>query len=196
MEAHGFLFSALTLESSPLHQWWETISPQMKALFPALKVKAPADLHVTLVYVGRWNSAYLPVFQSASIVSPQEDQKLLGHLHYFGVGNRVLGLDLRGFTDGWAQAVISAREDLERAGLRGRSPHDAVFRPHVSLVECADKRPTPEQRVELTRCHEWLALKIPGHGVPVPIPAGAAAHLLLAGVGPGYISMKEFLARP
>lgn len=111
----GNLFFAIRLGTSSFEKHWEALYSEAQRHFPDLNVTHPADLHITLIYIGsEWTLETRPVFREISQLPPPERMTLTPSFECIGKGNKVLALTLH-FT--LARLKRSARRKQGLLGL-------------------------------------------------------------------------------
>lgn len=179
--ARGLLFSAFLFDRTPLAERWAVLRPEAERLFPALKLKAIADLHVTVVYIGgEWDAEKLAGLRQAVTLPLREAVALVPEVAFFGRGNRVVAIELQGFPDEFRERVIGIKKSLSQAGVKRPEPYDDTFRPHVTLAEAPDSPPTGEQARQLDAFRLWINERLDLTTLQVTLDPGMPIRWLLA----------------
>lgn len=197
----GYLFSAITLAHTPLAARWAALRGEAQDLFPNLKLKKRADLHFTIAYLGGdWNLANLERLQAHALVSPMRANTLMPKVARMGRNQQVVALEFEDTDPAWSQAVIAAKAELVRLGLRKAEIFDATFRVHATFAEARNFTPSTEEDAELARFQQWLTDRLgpTWSQWAVTLEAGHPVQLLLAGAerpkgAPDYLTLDEFL---
>jgi 2'-5' RNA ligase len=195
----GNLFSAILFGATPLGRRWAALRPQAEKLFPALKMKAVEDLHVTVVYIGRdWAAENLPLLRRAMADVISAPVRLAPGIAIIGRNRHVVVVDLKGLPQPMHDRVVRIKEELNRAGLKKPEAYDASFRPHVTLAEAGDKPPTEEQAQQLNAFQAWIAGRLDLSTLDIVLDPALPVQLLLAEASrpapiPEYITVESFL---
>lgn len=196
--ASGFLFSAIPLAGSPLARAWSVWRAEALAAFPRLELTLPEDLHVTVVYVGPWRRETLPALRTRAQVRPSSEVRLSPAVARFGREGQALVVELSPATRGWSDAVVAAKAELNRLGLKRPDRYDETFRPHVTLAEARRGEPTEETGADLAACETWLRARLAADAAAFTVTFGPETPvvLLVAGLdrpagAPRYLPVDE-----
>lgn len=196
----GFLFAAVLFEKTPLGERWAKLRPEAEELFLHLRLKAVADLHMTIVYIGEeWNVEKLGVLKQTLSIPIEETIRLRPEIAYFGKNNRVIAVELKGIPEELRERIISLKMKLNEAGLKSPEAYDNSFRAHVTIAEARDNPPTPEQALELKRFQEWIRPKLDSPTLEVVLDPTMPIQWMLAGATrptpiPEYVTVESFLS--
>lgn len=201
--ANGFLFSAIPLSGTPLARAWSAWRAEALATFPHLELTLPEDLHVTVVYVGPWSREVLPALRTQALVRPTSEVHLSPAVARFGRDGQALVVELEAATPDWPNAVVAAKAELNRLGLKRPDRYDESFRPHVTLAEARRGEPTEETRADLAACERWLRERLAADASAFTVTFGPATPvvLLVAGLdrpagAPRYLPAEELAGEP
>ena len=195
----GNLFSAILFGGTPLGQRWAALRPEAEKLFPALKMKAVEDLHVTVIYIGKdWAVENLPQLRRAMAGVISEPVRLSPEIAIIGRNRHVVVVDLKGLPQSMHDRVVRLKEELNRTGLKKPEAYDASFRPHVTLAEAGDKPPSEEQALQLSAFQAWIAGRLDLPTLNIVLEPAMPIQLLLAEASrpaptPEYITVESFL---
>ena len=196
----GFLFSAILFDNTPLGERWAQLRPEAEELFPHLKLKAVADLHVTIVFIGKeWDVEKLAVLRETLSIPIEETIRLIPEIAYFGSNNRVIAVELKGIPEDLLERIIGMKMKLNEAGLKSPDKYDDSFRAHVTIAEARDRPPTPEQARELQAFQEWIRPRLDFSTLEVVLDPTMPIQWMLAGATrptpiPEYITVESFLS--
>jgi 2'-5' RNA ligase len=195
----GSLFSAFLFGETPLGRRWAALRPEAEKLFPALKMKAVADLHMTVVYVGRdWRTEDLDRLRQAMALQLGAPVRLHPEIATFGRNGQVIAVELKGIPESLQAQIVAMKAQLNAAGLKKPEAYDASFRAHVTLAEAKENPPTAAQRSELQAFAEWIVPRLDLSSLQVSLEPAMPVLLLLAGATrpnpvPEYITVDGFL---
>lgn len=195
----GNLFSAILFGGTPLGQRWAALRPEAEKLFPALRMKAVEDLHVTVIYIGgKWSVEELPRLRRAMAVTIDETIRLRAEIATIGRSRQVVVVDLIGLPQALQDQIFTVKAELNRAGLKKPEAYDASFRPHVTLAEAGDRPPSEQQVLELKAFQAWISDRLDPASLEVVLDPSLPIRLLLAGATrpaplPEYIAVEKFL---
>ena len=195
----GNLFSAILFGDTALGRCWAALRPEAEKLFPALKMKAVEDLHVTVIYIGReWSVEELPRLRRAMAVTIDETIRLRAEIANIGRSQQVVVVDLIGLPQALQDQIFTVKAELNRAGLKKPETYDAAFRPHVTLAEARDRPPSEPQALELKAFQAWIAGRLDLANLDVVLGPATPIRLLLADATrpaplPEYIPVEKFL---
>lgn len=199
LPARGNLFSAILVGDTPLGQRWAALRAEAEKLFPALKMKAVEDLHVTVIYIGAdWAVGDLPRLRRAMADAIGEPVRLTPGIAIIGRDRQVAVVDLKGLPQSMHDRIVRLKAELNQAGLKKPESYDASFRPHVTLAEARDKPPTAEQAQQLNAFQAWIAGRLDLSTLDIVLEPAMTIQLLLAEASrpapiPEYITVDRFL---
>jgi 2'-5' RNA ligase len=200
----GSLFSAILCAETSLGTAWARLLPTAQARFPGLKLTRVADLHVTVVYVGpRWQPDELDRLRPLALIGPETPTRFTSEIVALGANHEVVVVELHAPTPAWGEAVVAAKAELNRLGLKQPDRYDASFRPHLTLAQ-ATRRPTSAaDAAELAAFLAWMQTQRACDPQQFEITLGPATpvRLLLAGTprsadAPDYLTVEDFLGQP
>ncbi len=195
----GNLFSAVLFGNTALGRRWAALRPEAEKLFPALKMKAVSDLHVTFVYIGKgWRNEDLPRLRQAMANAITAAFPLTPGIANIGRNSQVVVVDLQGAPEAFLARVAALKAELNTAGLKRPEAYDSSFRPHVTLGEAKDNPPTEQQARELKAFQEWIAGRLDLPTLGLALEPSMPVQLLLAEATrpeplPEYITVESFL---
>lgn len=199
----GFLFSTLPCAEPALGATWARLRGEAERRFPELAFTRVEDLHLTLVYVGAWRHGDLDRLRPLTHLVPGEPAVLTPSVAALGQERHVVAVDLGGAPAGWAAAVVAAKAELVRLGLKGPDRYDATFRPHVTLATARHRPPTAADRRALGAFRRWLEKRIAADPARFTVAVGPESPVLLWVAGtprppdaPAYVAVEELLAAP
>ena len=199
----GFLFSTLPCAETALGREWERLRGEAERRFPTLALTRVEDLHLTLVYVGAWRREDLGRLRALTRLVPAEPAVLTPSVAALGRERQVGAVDLGGASAGWAEAVVAAKAELVRLGLKAPDRYDGSFRPHVSLAAARHRPPTAADRRALGAFRRWLEKRIGADPARFTVAVGPESPVLLWVAGtprppdaPAYVAVEELLAAP
>lgn len=196
----GQLFSAYLFDRTPLGERWAGLRPEAEALFPALKLKAVPDLHVTVVYIGEdWDAEKLSRLRQAVTLPVSEPVSLAPAIAYFGRSDRVIAVELKGLPEELSRRVAGIKTSLSAAGMKKPEAYDGSFRPHVTLAEARSIPPTPEEARQLEAFRLWVSQRLELPTLKVALDPAMSIRWLLAAAPrptpvPEYIAVEDFLS--
>lgn len=199
----GALFSAIPCASTPLGTEWAKLRPEAAARFPSLRLTEVADLHVTVVYLGRdWKLEDLDRIRAHALEAPREPAPLRPEAVRMGRDGQVVAVELHGAPESWAAAVVAAKAVLNALALKKPDAYDGTFRPHVTVASARKAPPDAEEAASLDAFRAWLAERIAADAGRFEVKAGPSTRvrLWLAGTPrpPGataYVDLEDALAR-
>lgn len=180
----GDLFSTIPCADTPLGREWSELRAEAGARFPLLRLTATEDLHVTVVYVGPgWRAADLGRFRELALVAPREAATLRPEVVRLGRNAHVVVVELHDAPESWTAAVVAAKAEMNRLGLKKPEPYDATFRPHVTLASARGRAPDPAEAAALEGLRSWMAEKVAADPTrfALTIGPGTPVRLWLAG---------------
>jgi len=199
----GFLFSTLPAAETALGASWARLRGEAEQRFPTLAFTRVEDLHLTLVYVGAWRHEELDRLRGLTRLVPGEPALLTPSVATLGQDRHVVAIDLGGAAAGWAEAVVAAKAELVRLGLKAPDRYDATFRPHVTLAAARHRPPTEADRRALDAFAAWLEERVAADpaAFTVAVGPGSPVRLWVAGAprppgAPAYVAVEELAAPP
>ena len=196
----GFLFSAIPLASTPLAGAWSPLRAEALARFPHLELTLAEDLHVTVVYLGEWRPADLPRLRSLALVAPAAPVRLAPRVARFGRAGTAVVIELEAASADWPAAVVAAKAELNRLGLKRADSYDESFRPHVTLARSQSGKTTVEESAELAAFEAWMGERVAADPASFTPSLGpdTAVRFLVAGTtrpdgAPRYVPVEELL---
>jgi carboxyl-terminal processing protease len=200
--ARGNLFSAFLFGDTELGRRWAVLRPEAERTFPALKLKAVADLHVTFVYIGAdWRDQDLPRLRQAMRgAAPAAVMPLRAELTRFGRNGRVVAVELTGAPETFLARVAALKSELNAAGLKKPEAYDSDYRPHVTLAEARESPPSEDQARQLEAFRAWAAGRLDPSTLGLSLGPSLPLRLLLADADrpallPEYIPVESFLEK-
>jgi len=197
----GNLFSAVMFGDTVLGRRWAALRPEAEKLFPAVKMKAVPDLHVTVIYIGPgWTVDGLPRLRQAMSVTFPETIRLTPVISTFGRNNQVVVVEFKGFPEACQAQIASVKAKLNEEGLKKPESGDAFFRPHVTIAEAKTNPPTEEQVRELAAFRDWIGQRLDLSTLDPVLGSQTPVRLMLADSTrpapiPEYIEVESFLER-
>ena len=199
----GALFSTIPCAGTPLGRTWASLRDEAAARFPGLKLTRVEDLHLTVVYVGEgWKVEDLEPIRARALPGPREAVSLRPEVVRMGRHGHVVAVEMHGAPEEWTEAVISAREDLTRLGLKKADRYDAAFRPHVTVASARSSPPGQEEAAALEELRSWLAAKaaVDASLFALTVGPGTPVRFWLAGTprppgSPVYVDLDDVLPR-
>lgn len=199
----GALFSTIPCAGTPLGEEWSKLRAEAEARFPGLRLTRVEDLHLTVVYVGEgWTVEDLEQIRARALPGPRETASLRPEIVRMGRHGHVVAVEMHGAPEAWMEAVIAARGDLTRLGLKKADRYDAAFRPHVTVASARNSPPGEEEAAALEDLRSWLAGKaaVDANRFALTIGPETPVRLWLAGTprppgSPVYVDLDEVLAR-
>jgi 2'-5' RNA ligase len=194
----GLLFSALLFERTPLAERWAALRPEAEALFPAIKLKAVADLHVTIVYIGAdWDAGKVAYLRQEVALPLKESVALTPEVAFFGRNGRVVAIELKGFPADLERRVIELKKRLSAAGVKQPEAYDGSFRPHVTIAEARSSPPSADEALQLEAFRRWLIPRLYLASLPVMLGPEMPVRWLLADAPrpdpiPEYVPVEAF----
>lgn len=199
----GFLFSTLPAAETALGASWARLRGEAERRFPALALTRVEDLHLTLVYVGAWRPGNLDRIRALAQLVPAQPVLLTPSVAALGQERHVVAVDLGGAPAGWAAAVVAAKAELVRLGLKAPDRYDGSFRPHVTLAAARHRPPTEADRRALGAFAAWLEERVAAApaAFTVAVAPDSPVRLWVAGAprppdAPAYVAVEELLAAP
>jgi 2'-5' RNA ligase len=199
--ARGNLFAAFLFGETELGRRWAVLRPVAETLFPALKMKAVSDLHVTFVYIGAgWRNEDLSrLRQFMKEAAPAMVMPLRAGLTRFGRNGRVVAVELTGAPEAFLARVAALKAELNAAGLKKPEAYDSAYRPHVTLAEARESPPTEEQARQLEAFREWAAGRLDPATLELSLGPALPLRLLLVDADrpsliPEYVPVEVLLA--
>jgi 2'-5' RNA ligase len=195
----GNLFSAVLFADTALGQRWAELRPEAEKLFPGLKMKAVADLHVTVIYIGEdWTIENLPALRKAMTVTIPGTLRLSPEVALIGRNQHVVVVDMKGIPESLQAQIFAVKAALNQAGLKKPEAYDASFRPHVTLAEARSSPPSEQQARELKAFKAWITPRLDLPTLSVVLEPSMPIRLLLAEATrpaplPEYIPVEKFL---
>ena len=196
----GFLFSAVPLAGTPLARAWSSLRAELQPRFPHLELTLPEDLHVTVVYLGEWRPVDLPRLRELALVAPATPVRLAPRVARFGRAGTVVVIELDPASADWPDAVVAAKAELNRRGLKRPDAYDESFRPHVTLARSRSGKTTVEESAELAAFEAWMGERIAADPATFTLAfgPGTAVRLLVAGTArpdgaPRYVPVEDLL---
>jgi 2'-5' RNA ligase len=197
----GNLFSAILFADTPLGQRWAKLRPEAEKLFPGLKMKAVADLHVTIIYIGEdWTIENLPALRKAMTVTIPGTVHLSPEVAILGRNQHVVVVDMKGLPEALQTQIVTVKAELNKVGLKKPEAYDASFRPHVTLAEAKANPPTEQEALELKAFQAWITPRLDLPTLSVVLEPSMPIPLLLAEATrpdplPEYIPVEKFLEK-
>lgn len=199
----GALFSTIPCAVTPLGETWSSLRGEAQALFPSLRMTTVEDLHLTVVYVGPgWREEDLGEVRSRALTAPAETVTFRPEVVRMGRHGHVVAVELHEAPDAWVTAVVAARQELTRLGLKKPDAYDGSFRPHVTLASAKGSPPGSAEVAELDALRSWLVAKAAADPGRFTVTAGPATpvRLWLAGTprppgSPAYVDLDDLPAR-
>jgi len=197
----GLLFSAFLFDRTLLGERWAVLRSEAEALFPRLKLKAVADLHVTVVYIGKdWDAGKLALLRQAVSIPLRDAIPLVPEIAYFGRNNRVVAVELKGLPEELCARIIGLKQELSQAGLKNPEAYDGSFRPHVTIAEARNSPPTEQEVRDLEGFREWVVPRLDLPTMKLALDPAMPVQWLLAAAPrpapvPDYITVESFLAK-
>jgi 2'-5' RNA ligase len=197
----GFLFSAISFADSAPGVEWSRLRAEAQAKFPGLKLTRPADLHITVVYIGgNWKAEDLDRIRAHALVTPANAGRMTPEVVRMGRNNQVVAVELLGAPQAWTDSVIAAKQALNRLGLKQADNYDTSFRTHITLAQARNNPPSAADSTELAGFMAWITPKVAEAPAKFSVTVGpkTRVELLLAGAtrpegSPEYIAVEEFL---
>jgi peptidylprolyl isomerase len=179
----GALFTAIQLEDSELGKRWRNVRAEAEKEFPGLKLASPADLHLTVVYVGpKWSAKDLPELKRLAVVAPTGSGRYRLVPAEMGEKHQIMALELKAIPAAWGARIASAKANLNKLGLKDADPFDAVFRAHISLAEAKNiDDPTVSYLLELAKFREWMEKRLELGSLKMELSPYTRIQLLLSG---------------
>jgi 2'-5' RNA ligase len=195
----GNLFSAVSFATTALGGRWAELLPEAGKLFPALKMKAVSDLHVTVIYIGKdWTVENLDQLRKAMAVHFTDTMRLTPEIATLGRNNQVVAVELKGIPEAFQAQVVAVKAKLNADGLKRPEAYDSSFRAHVTLAESKENPPTEQRRRELEAFRDWITLRLDLPSLQVLLEPAMPIRLMLAGATrptpvPEYITVDSYL---
>ena len=197
----GSLFSAIVCADTHFGTEWARLRPIAQARFPRLKLTRVEDLHVTVVYVGpRWQPDELHRLRPLALIGPETPTRFTSEIAALGANHEVIVVELHAPTPVWGEAVVAAKAELNRLGLKQPDRYDAHFRPHLTLAQAAHRPASTADTAELAAFLTWMQAELARDPQQFSITLGPATpvRFLLAGTprpadAPEYVTVEEFL---
>jgi 2'-5' RNA ligase len=197
----GSLFSTVPCADTPLGREWAALRSEVAARFPALRLTMVEDLHVTIIYVGPgWKAEDLDRIRAHALVVPRETGTFRPEAARLGRNAHVVVVELHDGPVSWSDAVVAAKAEMNRLGLKKPDRYDAEFRPHVTLASAKGPSPDAVEAAELDAFRAWLAEKVAADPArwTVAIGPGTKVRLWLAGTerpagAPEYVAVETAL---
>jgi len=199
----GNLFSAVSFGDSAFGVEWARLRAGAQERFPDLRLTKVEDLHITVAYIGaNWRPEDLDRIRALALVVPAAPVRHTPEVVRLGRNSHVVAVELHGASTAWADAVVAAKDSLNRLGLKRPESYDSNFRSHVTLAQVKNNPPTPADSTALADFLSWMAAKVaenPGK-YSVTIGPTTRVRLLLAGTtrpdgAPEYVTVEEFLRK-
>lgn len=197
----GSMFSAIVCADTAFGTAWAGLRPAAQARFPSLKLTRVEDLHVTVVYVGpRWQPDELDRLRPLALTGPAALTSFTPEIVALGANHEVIVVELHAPTPVWGEAVVAAKAELNRLGLKQPDRYDAHFRPHLTLAQAAHRPASTADTAELAAFLTWMQAELARDPQQFSITLGPATpvRFLLAGTprptdAPEYVTVEEFL---
>lgn len=156
----GALFSTVPCADTPLGREWSALRAEAEALFPGLRLTRVEDLHLTVVYVGDgWKLEDLDEIRAHALPRPRETASLRPEVVRMGRHGHVVAVELHGAPAAFTEAVIAAKGEMTRLGLKKADRYDGTFRPHVTVASARSSPPGEAEEAALEALRSWLAAK-------------------------------------
>ncbi len=199
----GALFSTIPCSETPIGREWSDLRAGAEARFPGLKLTRVEDLHLTVVYVGDgWEVEDVEEIRALALPGPAETVSLRPEVVRMGRHGHVVAVELHGAPGPWVEAVIAAKGELTRLGLKKADRYDATFRPHVTVASARNSPPGEAETAALEELRSWLAARVAVDASRFALTIGpeTPVRLWLAGTprppgSPVYVDLDEVLAR-
>lgn len=199
----GNLFSTIPCGETPLGREWARLRSEAAARFPGLKLTLVEDLHVTVVYVGPgWKEEDLDRIRALALVAPRETAEFRPEAVRLGRSAHVVAVELHDGPTEWSAAVVAAKVEMNRLGLKRPEGYDETYRPHVTLASARGNPPDAAESAALEELRSWLAAMIAAEPrrFTVALGPGTPVRLWLAGTtrppdAPEYVDLDVVLAR-
>lgn len=199
----GNLFTAVSFAKTGFGKQWSRLRAEAQRRYPDLQMTRVEDLHVTVVYVGAgWTTGALDSVRALARVVPPAPVRHTPEVVHLGRSNHVVAVELHGESTAWGDAVVAAKAEMNRLGLKRPEGYDTNFRPHITLAQARSNRPSAADSTALAGFRSWMTARVaekPGAWT-VTIGPATPVLLLLAGAtrpegAPEYVTVEEFLAR-
>jgi len=196
----GSLFSAILFGRTELGERWAKLRSEAESLFPQLKLKSFADLHMTLIYIGKeWDVEKLAVLRQALSLPIRDAIRFTPEITVFGKNNQVVVVELKGMPEELKGRIIELKQKFNEAGLKSPEASDNSYRAHVTLAETKNSPPTEEQVRDLAAFRERITSRLDLPTLNVVLDPTMPIQWLLAGATrptpiPEYITVESFLA--
>jgi 2'-5' RNA ligase len=162
------------------------------------------DLHITVVYVGGgWKTDDLGAIRAHALAGPRETVSFRPEVVRMGRDAQVVAVELHGAPEAWGTAVVAARGELNRLGLKKADRYDPEFRPHVTLASARRSPPDATDAASLDELRSWLTGRLAADASRFTVTVGAETpiRLWLSGTtrppgSPEYVDLENVLARP
>lgn len=195
----GSLFSTISCAQTPLGREWATLQPEAAARFPSLRMTTVEDLHITVVYVGPgWKLEDLDRIRALALVAPREVATFRPEAVQLGRNAHVVVVEMHDAPESWSTAVVAAKAEMNRLGLKKPERYDATFRPHVTLASARNNPPSAAEGAELEELRSWIAGRIAADPTrwTLSIGPGTPVRLWLAGTerpagAPEYVDVDD-----
>ena len=197
----GNLFSAVSFGDSAFGAEWARFRAGAQERYPDLNLTKVEDLHVTVVYIGGdWKPEDLDRIRAHALVVPAAPVRHSPEVVRLGRNNHVVAVELHGASTTWADAVVAAKDSLNRLGLKKPEGYDTNFRSHVTLAQAKNNPPTQADSTALADFLSWMGAKVAENPAKYSVTIGPTTRvrLLLAGAtrpegAPEYVTVEEFL---
>jgi 2'-5' RNA ligase len=197
----GNLFSAVSFADSAFGVEWSRLRAEAQARYPDLKLADKEDLHITVVYIGGdWKPEDLDRIRAHALVVPAIPVRCTPEVVPLGHNNQVVAVELHGTPTAWADSVVTAKDALNRLGLKKPESYDTNFRMHITLAQARHTPPSQADSTELAEFLSWMGSKVAGDPQKFTVTVGPTTRvlLLLAGASrpqdaPEYITVEDFL---
>jgi len=197
----GSLFSTIPCAATPLGAEWSKLLAEAGSRFPGLRLTRVEDLHITIVYLGAgWKREDLETIRALALVGPRETVSLRPEVVRMGRSGHVVAVEMHGAPESWETALVAAKGELNRLGLKKPETYDAAFRPHVTLASARSSPPDDTDVAALDEFRSWLAVKIAADESRFGVTVGprTPVRLWLAGTtrppgSPAYVDLANAL---
>ena len=197
----GFLFSAISFADSAPGVEWSRLRAAAQTKFPGLKLTQPADLHITVVYIGGgWKTEDLDRIRTHALVAPASAGRMTPEIVRMGRNNQVVAVELHGAPQAWTDSVIAAKHSLNRLGLKQADNYDTSFRTHITLAQARSNPPSVADSTDLAGFMAWITPKVTEAPAKFAVTVGPKTRVELLPAGatrhegsPEYIAVEAFL---